>query len=639
MKSNLSEFLVICAILFLAPFAWATDDTSMGNWPHYGGDKASTKYSSLDQIDASNVGDLEVVWRWDSPGNAVGAALGRRARQDAHKSTPLFVDGVLYSSTNYSQLAAIDPGTGKTLWVFDPESYTAGRPGNYGYSHRGIEHWTDGKESRILLTTGDRRLFSINTKTGKPDRKFGKKGSVDLAAGIPRAERIGSYTNYSPTLVCRDTIVVGSIVSDRVTMKEAPAGHVRGYDVRTGKQRWIFHSVPQAGEFGNGTWENDSWKYSGHTNVWSMMSADEELGYVYLPFGCPTSDMYGGHRPGDNLFGTSLVCLNAETGERVWHFQVVHHDVWDYDIPAAPNLMDLVIDGKSVKALAQVTKQAFLFVFNRETGKPIWPIEEREVPQSKLDGERLSPTQPFPTWPEPFESQGVQEENLIDYTPELRAEALEILEGLEHGPMYIPPSENYALMNPGIAGGANWTGAAYDPETQTLYVPSRLLTLGFRLVKPDPARSNLNYVQDFGGDRWGPFVQGLPLLKPPYSRMTAYDMNTGNKKWITALGDGPRDNPAIAHLDLPPLGTSGLLWRPLLTKTLLFAVQSANDAPELMALDKTSGDVVARVPLPKLGVNQGGGVPMTYMHDGKQYIVMTMGGMDKPAELVALAIK
>ena len=618
--------------------SFASDDTSTGQWPHYAGDKASTKYSPLDQIDASNVADLKVAWRWNSAGNETEKEMGRRARQDAYKTTPLYVDGVLYCSTNYSQLAAIDPATGKTLWVFDPESYKAGRPGNYGYSHRGIEHWTDGKESRIVLTTGDRRLISVDAKTGKVDRKFGKKGSVDLAADIPRAERIGSYTNYAPTIVCRDTIVVGSIVADRVTLKEAPAGHVRGYDVRTGERKWIFHSVPQEGEYGNETWEDDSWKYSGHTNVWSSMSADEELGYVYLPFGCPTNDLYGGHRLGDNLFSTSLVCLNAETGERVWHYQVIHHDIWDYDIPAAPNLIDIVVDGKPIKAVAQVTKQAFLFVFNRETGEPIWPIEERPVPQSTLEGEKSSPTQPFPTWPKPFDTQGINENNLIDFTPELRKEALEILDDLVHGPLFTPPGEKHTLLVPGYAGGANWSGAGFDPETQTLYVPSRTLTLAVRMVKPDPARSNLNYVQDFGGDRWGPFVQGLPLLKPPYARITAYDMNTGEKKWIQPMGDGPRDNPAIAHLDLPPLGDMQL-WRPLLTKTLLFAAKDFGDEPELRAMDKTTGEVVAQVPLPNSGVPQGGGLPITYMHDGKQYIVMSMGGGGKPAELVALALK
>ncbi|MFP6616283.1 MAG: PQQ-binding-like beta-propeller repeat protein, partial [Candidatus Hydrogenedentota bacterium] len=450
--------------------------------------------------------------------------------------------------------------------------------------------------------------------------------------------------------VCRDTIILGSIISDGVTTKEMPPGHIRGFDVRTGKQKWIFHTIPQEGEFGNETWGNDSWKYSGNTNAWSMLSVDEELGYVYLPIGTPTSDWYGEHRLGDNLYGESLLCLNTETGERVWHFQFVHHGLWDYDPPAAPNLVDIVVDGKAIKAVAQVTKQGLIFVFDRVTGKPVWPIEERDVPQSTAPGEKTSPTQPFPTKPPAFERLGVTEDDLIDFTPELRAEAVKIASKYTMGPLYTPPTmttpDNLGtLALPSPAGGANWMGACVDPETGILYVPSMSLMVSIGL-NDTAGRSQFRYNVNFSNFFvTGP--QGLPMVKPPYGRITAIDLNKGEHVWQVPHGDGPRDHPAIKHLNLGQLGaaTNGVLSNGggALTKTLLFMNQPDPDASSMLntggdgvirAFDKENG---AQLWEHRLGAAPRG-TPMTYMYEGKQYLVVAVGGQIQDSELVALAL-
>ena len=335
------------------------------------------------------------------------------------------VDGVLYTTTSLGQVAAIDPKTGETLWSYDPGLYLEGRPANHGFLTRGLAYWTDGEEERLFYAGGRAYLMSIDAKTGEPDRGFGRRGGrVDLKRGLGRTIDASLYTVNSPPLVAGDVVVVGSSITEGAGYQEAPPGHVRGYDVRSGRMKWIFHTIPQPGEFGNETWEGDSWKVAGGANVWTMMSADEELGYIYLPIGSPVTDFYGGHRLGDNLFANSLVCLDAETGKRVWHFQFVHHTVWDYDLPAAPNLIDITVDGRRIKAVAQVTKQGFTFVFDRATGEPVWPIKERPVPQSTVDGERTSPTQPYPTRPPLFLTNGATEDDVIDFTPELRAAGL-----------------------------------------------------------------------------------------------------------------------------------------------------------------------------------------------------------------------
>jgi quinoprotein glucose dehydrogenase len=603
----------------------AAEPSPAGEWRHYGGDLASTKYSPLDQISHQNASQLKMVWQWDSPDAPLQKAQ-RGLGSFAYEATPLMVGGTLYVSTSLSQVAAIDPKTGQTRWVFNPEVYKAGRPTNLGYVHRGVAYWTDGGQERIYLAAHDAYLYAIDAKTGKTISEFGEEGRVNLAKAIPRAVNARNYTMTSPPVICRNVVVVGSSINDGPLNKEAPRGDVQAFDVRTGKPAWIFRVIPQEGEFGVDTWEKDSWKYTGNGNVWTLMSADEELGYVYLPFSTPTSDWYGGHRPGDNLFAESLVCVEAATGKRVWHYQTVHHGLWDYDLPAAPVLCDITVDGKPIKAVVQITKTGFTFVFDRKTGKSVWPIEERPVPQSTVPGEKTSPTQPFPTRPAPYERQGSTEDNLIDFTPELKAEAKQILDTYDHGPLFTPPTEKGTLNLPGWAGGGNWWGAAFDPDTQLFYIPSISAAISVRLTKPDAARSNLDYIR--GGGGFGQPVngpRGLPLFKPPYGRITAINLNTGEHVWMVPHGDGPRAKASeIAGRDVGPLGSGG--GGPLLTKTLLFVGQGAGGRGSraggadnvLRAFDKASGKVVAEVVLPAAP----SGTPMTYAVDGKQYIVI-----------------
>src|SRR5438132_4707765 len=412
-------------------------------WVSYGGDKVSSKYSPLAQIGGANFSRLKVAWTSRSVEEDVAKANDLKTW--AWESTPLMVGGVLYVSTSLSQVAALDAATGKTLWVYDPETWKNGTPSNNGFVHRGVAYWADGKDRRILFGTGDGYLICLNAQTGKPIPTFGQQGHIDLTQGLGRNVERHLYGVSSPPIVCRDVVVMGSKVHDIPLVAEMPPGDVRGFDVRTGKQQWIFHSVPGDGEFGNETWKDGSWKTTGAANVWTMMSADDSLGYVYLPVSTPSDDHYGVHRPGDGLFGDSLVCLDALTGKRVWHFQMAHHGLWDYDLPSAPNLIDIRVDGKPVKAVAQMSKQGFCYVFDRVTGKPIWPIEERSVPQSMVPGEKTSSTQPFPTRPSAFDRQGVTENDVIDFTPELRKQALAVLEKYNYGPLFTPPSFQYPI--------------------------------------------------------------------------------------------------------------------------------------------------------------------------------------------------
>ena len=428
---------------------------------------------------------------------------------------------------------------------------------------------------------------------------------------------------------------------------------MRGFDVRTGKEQWHFHSIPREGEFGNETWHEGSWKTTGAANAWTLISADEELGYVYLPFGTPSNDYFGGRRPGDGLFGESLVCLDASTGKRVWHFQMVHHGLWDYDLPAAPNLIDIRVNGKSVKAVAQVTKQGFCYVLDRVSGEPIWSIEERPVPQSTMPGERSSATQPFPTRPAPFDRQGVTENDVLDFTPELRKAALSVLEKYNYGPLFTPPSlEKPTILMPGIAGGASWSGAAFDPETGILYVPSNTIAYAITMKK-----SPVPYADYVGDAAAVEAPQGLPLWKPPYSRITAIDMHTGDHRWMVPMGDLAQSNPVLKQLRLSAVGRNAR-GHMLLTKTLLIIGQEGTTQreggpqrefsapgtvnvpnfevhdPKFVAYDKATGKVVGEVALPRNAT----GAPMTYMLNGKQYIVVPTGGANLPAELIALRL-
>ncbi len=651
------SLLVFVAVLVASAastqVANAQSGAADGAWPHYAGDHGSSKYSALDQINADNFKDLEIVWRWQS----IDENLKQKTRFRPYhfRSTPLYVDGKVFICTNFCQMAAVDAVTGETLWQYDPESYEKGRITHTMFHHRGLEYWTDGTEERVVIATGGRQLVSLDAKTGEPDPKFGNAGQVDLSYDLGRRVNPRDISHTAPVIICGDTIIVGSIINDFITNKEAPPGHIRGYDIRTGKLRWRFNSIPQEGEFGIDTWENDSWKYTGNTNVWSMMSCDDELGYVYLPFGTPTNDYYGGHRHGDNLFSECLVCLDVETGERVWHFQAVHHGIWDYDFPCAPNLVDINVNGKLIKAVAQVSKQGFTYVFDRVTGEPVWPIEERPVPASKAPGEKLSPTQPFPTKPPPFELQGLTIDDLIDFTPELRAEAEEMVKQFVIGPLFTPltlyekDGTKGTLVVPGAEGGANWPGASIDPETGILYVQSLTKPSVMSLDEPDKSRSNFNYVNTWGQGalRASRGPQGLPLTKPPYRRITAIDLNRGEHAWQIPFGEGPTNHPAIKHLNLGPLGTqfqTGVLAEGglLVTKTLIITFLPILDelgdrnakGSLLQAYDKSNGKLLGSIEVDRTLH----GSPMTFMHDGRQIIAITAGGAGELPEMLAFAL-
>ena len=623
-------------------------------WLSYGGDKASSKYSPIDQIGGDNFSRLQVAWTWRSAEEEITKA-NPDVKTWVWESTPLMVNGVLYVSTSLSQVAAIDASTGKTRWVYDPETWKNGTPSNNGFVHRGVSYWADGDDQRILFGTGDGYLICLNAETGKPIPTFGRDGRIDLTQGLGRPVDRRLYGVSSPPIICHDVVMMGSKVHDVPLAKEMPPGDVRGFDVRTGQQLWQFRSIPGEGEFGNETWDEGSWKTTGAANVWTLMSADDELGYVYLPFSTPSNDWYGGQRPGDGLFGESLVCLDARTGKRIWHFQIVHHGLWDYDLPAAPNLIDVRVNGTPVKAVAQVTKQGFVYVFDRVTGRPIWPIEERPVPQSTVPGERSSRTQPFPTKPAPFDRQGVSESDVVDFTPELRKQALAVLARYNYGPLYTPPSiEKPTIQMPGWAGGASWAGAACDPETGMMYLPSITSPLAITMVNR-PSRSPAPYV---GAPALMETLQGVPLWKPPYGRITAIDLNTGNHRWMVPMGDLAQSHPVLKQLSPPPVGRAAR-GHVLLTKTLLIIGQEGTTQresgplresaaepgtasvpnfeihdPKLCAYDKATGNLAGEVALPRNAT----GAPMTYMLNGKQFIVVPTGGANLPAELIALRL-
>jgi quinoprotein glucose dehydrogenase len=620
-----------------------------GEWTHYGGDPSNTRYSPLSQVTRANVDKLQVAWRWTSPDNDIVKA-NPAARPGPYQDTPLMVNGVLYTETSLGVFVAIDPVTGRTIWQYDPEIWKLGRPPNLGFTHRGLAYWTDGTKRRLISGLHDARIISLDAETGKPDLSFGENGRVDVIDGLPYAERMRNYAINSTPVVVKNVIIAGSNISDGPTNKEAPRGDIFGFDVRTGKRLWTFHSVPQAGEFGNDTWENGSAAYTGATNVWSMITVDEATGYVYLPFGTPTSDYYGGDRHGYNLFAESLVCLDATTGKRVWHFQGVHHGLWDYDFPAAPILGEITVNGKRISIVAQVSKQAFVYVFDRKTGVPVWPIEERPVPQSTAPGEKSAPTQPFPTRPPAFDLQGFLDKDIVDFTPELRAQAVEVLKQFERGPLFQPPSLKGTVQMPGNVGGSDWGGAALDPITGMLFVPSLTSPIVDQLVKPDPTRGNLQYRR--GGTQLLPTLDEIPLYKPPYSRVTAYDLNSGTVAWQVPIGEGPRNHPLLKDLKLPRLG-SGNRGNPLVTSTLLFVSQATGglgrgevlkvgnrplsnlpvETPKFRAFDKKTGEMVWEKELP----TGPAATPMTYSYGNKQYVVVAIGG-GLQAELVAYAL-
>jgi quinoprotein glucose dehydrogenase len=621
-------------------------ESAFSEWRHAGGNHYSEKYAPLDQIDAGNFNQLEIAWRWQSIDSRLPADLAFPTGD--YRAVPLVVDGVLYTNTNHGQVVALNPATGAEIWSFDPESYRFGRPNFSPLMTRGIEYWTDGDVERIFIATMGKQLVSIDIGTGRPDPNFGDNGFVDLRSDFGRLEfEMNNITHGAPPIAVGSSVIVGSKIFDYTLFNRSPPGHVRAYDAYTGEFKWRFNTIPQAGEPFTETWENDSWRQAGNTNVWSFMSADEEAGIVYLPVSTPTNDYWGGARLGENLFAESLVALNADTGARIWHFQTVHHGLWDYDIASAPNLVDIVVDGRPVKAVAQVSKTGFTYVFDRLSGEPVWPIEERPVPQSNVPGERTHPTQPHPTWPLPFERQGMSEDDLIDFTPEIAAAARELAEQYVLGPIFTPPivegtdGKEATIFLPGAGGGANFPGANIDPETNVLYIPSHTRPYAMSLVPPDDPTSDWPYVIRVQRNI-GPL--GLPLVKPPYRRITAIDLDTGEHVWQVPFGRGPASHPALAHLDLPDLGSvftdvsaeGGIL----ITKTLLISYLAQKDevAPEaagsiLVALDKHTGEKVGAVMVDQ----RLHGPVMSYLHEGRQYIAVAGGRFDN-AEMIAFAL-
>tara|TARA_B110000305_G_scaffold1503_1_gene1494 strand:+ start:4262 stop:6160 length:1899 start_codon:yes stop_codon:yes gene_type:complete len=610
--------LVVCLGASVAGSAFSAD------WPSYGGDNGSQKYSTLDQVNASNVADLVTAWSWESPDNATVAdniaQQNYRAVPAGFKATPIVIEGVMYVPSSFGRVVALDAASGEEKWVFDTEAWSSGRPANLGYNSRGVGYWSSEDKQRIFFATNDANLWSIDALTGLPDSSFGDGGKIDLSLGLGREIDKRQYGVVSPPLVTNDIVVVNSIINDGPTTKEMPPGNVRGFDPRTGDIVWMFETIPQAGAFGNETWENGSWEYTGNTNSWTIMSADDELGIVYLPIGTPTNDWYGGLRHGDNLFAESLVAVEAKTGKRLWHFQMVHHGVWDYDLPAAPTLVDLTVEGKKIKAVAQISKQGFTYVFDRVTGDPVWPIIETPVPQSNVPGEKLSLTQPIPTKPPAFELQGLSDDTLVNFTPELRREAEQLIEQFDSGPLFTPPSLRGTINIPGWGGGGWWTGAAFDPDSGLFYIPSATIPIVVQLQEADPEKSNLRYVRGGAMNVGGP--QGLPLTKPPYGRIVATNLNSGEQEWMIPHGEGIRQKIIdMGILDPGPVGGPSRTG-PLLTKTLLFVAQVDNGRNLLRAFDKATGAVVHEIelPLPPQGS------PMTYAVKGQQYLSIAIGG-------------
>jgi quinoprotein glucose dehydrogenase len=508
------------------------------DWPFYGADQAGSKYSPLDQINRSNVSKLKMVWEWKT-GEAPLPEF--KTTPGNFEVTPIMIGGVLYLSTPYNRVVALDAESGRELWSYDPKAYADGQPPNgTGFVHRGVAAWRDAKTGKLRILMNSRyRLIELDAENGKPVGDFGDNGVANLVAGLRWETNPKHYTNTSPPVVYKDLVILGNGVGDRLVYKQDPPGDVRAFNAHTGKLAWTFHTVPMAGEFGVDTWGNGSEKITGHTNVWSPMTLDESRGLLYLPVSTPSNDFYGGARPGANLFGESLVCLDAATGKRKWHYQLVHHGLWDYDLPGPPELVTLHVNGKKIDAVVQLTKTGWAFVFDRVSGKPVWPIEERAVPSSNVPGEHASPTQPFPTKPPAFEQQGVTLDDAFDLTPELKAEAQEAMKKYRIGPLFTPPSLEGTLMRPGTIGGANWAGGAIDPETGILYVKSTNMPAVARLVKPaHSAEVDADYAMDSSAG--ATFHNGLPLFKPPYGHLTAMDLNKGEIVWQTPFGDNAR---------------------------------------------------------------------------------------------------
>ena len=686
-------------------------------WTTYGGDLASRRYSPLDQISKDNFNKLEIAWRFKTD------SMGPRPEFN-FQATPLMVDGLVYTTAGTRRaVVALDAVTGEMKWMHSENEGKRGEGAPRLLSGRGLAYWPGaaGQPARIVYVTPGYQMIALDAKTGAPAAGFGKNGIVDLKMedDQPVDPITGEIGLHATPIIAKDVIVVGAahLEGSAPKSKNHEKGFIRGYDARTGKRLWIFHTIPAPGEFGNNTWEKDSWAYTGNAGVWAQMTIDEELGMVFLPVELPTGDYYGGNRPGNGLFGESVVALDLKTGVRKWHYQTVHHGIWDMDIPCAPILADITVDGRKIKAIAQITKQGWVYVLDRTNGQPVWPIEERPVEKGEVPGEWYSPTQPFVTKPPPFDRQGVSADDVIDFTPELHAEGLKLLSRYKIGPIFTPPVVSKVegplgtLILPSVTGGANWQGGALDPETNKLYVYSVTAPSALGLVQPDPTKSDFGYVLGVaranappvqtqtesagpardgaaptgaagaapagqrgatpaaaaaagrgqgpagpagaaggrgaagggGGGGGALSVQGLPLIKPPYGRITALDLNKGDISWQIAHGDTPdniKNHPALKGIDIPRTGRPGRIGV-LVTKNLVVAgeggfVTTANGqrGAMLRAYDKATGQDAGAVYMPAPQT----GSPMTYFYNGKQYILVAISGASYTGELVAFKL-
>jgi quinoprotein glucose dehydrogenase len=629
-------FVVRIGSCLLALTVAGAPPAPLQEWPFYGGDQGGTKYSPLADINRDNAARLKTAWEWkpnESPMDGFGTRPG------VFQATPIMIDNVLYLSTPYNRVVALDADTGAELWSYDPKAYEDGQPPNgTGFVHRGVTAWRDGGLLRIFMNSRY-RLICLDARTGKPVPTFGDNGSIDLSRGLVWEINKKHYTNTSPPVVYRDLVIVGNGVADRLVYRNDPPGDVRAFDARSGKTVWSFRPIPQPGEFGNDTWGNDSWKFTGHTNVWAPMTLDDQRGLLYLPVSTPSNDFYGGRRPGANLFAESLVCLDAATGRRKWHYQIVHHGLWDYDLPSPPNLVSIQVSGKRLDAVVQLTKMGWAFVFDRVSGTPVWPITERPVPPSDVPGEQAWKTQPAPAKPPAFAEQGMSLEDAFDLTPALKTAAQAAMNKFRLGGLYTPPTFQGTLMRPGLIGGANWGGGAFDTATGILYVKSSNLPHIARLARPnrpasDPraAEVDADYVRE--GETNAEFMNGLPLNKPPYGHLTAINLNSGEIVWRIPLGDTPglRSHPALKGVPLPErLGASGPPGAIVTAGGLVFV--GGGDVA-FNAIDAASGRYVWSAPVGR----RTGGTPMTYRsRSGRQLVVIAVGS-GRDASLMAFGL-
>ena len=630
-----------------APFT-----TSRGEWPSYTGDTRGSRYSPLDQITAGNFSSLEVAWRFKTD------SLGPRPEYKL-EGTPLMVGGVVYATGGTSRaVVALDAVTGVQRWVHREDEGDRGAAAPRPLSGRGLSYWTDGREERILYVTPGYRLIALDAKTGALIPSFGTNGAVDLKTDIDQTILpdlvTGEIGFQGAPVVARDVVIIGAAFREGTAPRSYKnnKGYVRGFDVRTGKRLWTFHTIPKKGEAGYETWLNGSAEYTGNTGVWTQITVDEELGLVYLPVESPTGDYYGGHRPGTNLYGESLVCLDLRTGAKKWHYQIVHHPIWDFDLASAPILADITVDGRTIKAVAVPTKEGILYVFDRVTGKPVWPFEEKPVEKGDVPGEWYSPTQPVPTKPRAYAQNGTSIDDLIDFTPELRAQAVAIASRYKLGPIFTPPVVSKAdgplgtLARGPTNGGSNWPGGSYDPETHTVYVASsNAAPAVLGLVQPSKDRSDMDWVGgSAGGGRGGLSVQGLPIFKPPYGTISAINLDKGEITWQVPHGETPdavRNHEALKGMNIPRTGQPGFLVGTLVTKTLVIAgdpqvttLPTRARGAMLRAYDKGSGAEVGSVLLPA----PISGSPMTYAMNGKQYIMVAVSGGPYSGEYIALRL-